>query len=322
MEQNPKPMLGTAKERMEVFTPGVVRTGATTEAKSANRASQLGAYIELTKPRITLLVVLSSLTGYYLGARGAQDGFNYWGLLHTTVGIALLSSGIAALNQYLERDLDARMRRTMMRPLPAGKLSPNRALFFGIAISLIAELYLGYFLNPLTAGWGMVALASSLFLYTPHKTRTTWCTIIGAVPGALPPLLGWTAAQNAVGLEALILFAILFLWQFPHFHAIASLYREDYKRAGIRMLPAVEEDGRATAREIIIYTLLLVPVSLLPTLLSYSGILYFAGALLLGAMFLAVSIKAARTRTKTEARLLLKASVLYLPLLLALLALN
>ncbi|MBX3278582.1 MAG: heme o synthase [Acidobacteria bacterium] len=280
---------------------------------------RLRDYVELTKPRITFLVMVSSLAGFYLGAQGSAWG---WGLLHTAVGIALLSGGIAALNQYLERDLDALMRRTMMRPLPAGRLSPRAALLFGVAISLAAEIYLAWFLNPLTAIWGLVALGSYLFLYTPLKTRTTWCTFIGAFPGALPPLLGWTAARNEVGIEAVVLFGILFFWQFPHFHAIASIYREDYGRAGIRMLPVVEADGRSTARQIVVYTLLLIPVSALPAFLDLSGRIYLVGALILGGLFLAASVSAARTRTKTDARRLLKASVLYLPLLLALMALN
>ena len=282
-------------------------------------ATRLAAYVDLTKPRITFLVTLSALTGFCLASRA---GIDYVGLFHTAVGIALLASGIACLNQYLERDIDARMRRTQLRPLPSGRLSPQHALYFGIATSVLAEVYLALFLNPLTAAWGLVALGSYLFVYTPLKTRTTLCTFIGAFPGALPPLLGWTAARNEVGIEALVLFAILFLWQFPHFHAIASLYRDDYERAGIRMLPVVEPSGRATAREIVLYTLALVPVSLLPTLLKLSGVVYLGGALALGLLFLYVSINAARTKSKAGARQLLRASVIYLPLLLALMILS
>jgi protoheme IX farnesyltransferase len=304
---------------MEIMTPAEHRSATTIEGRSAGIGRSLAAYLELTKPRITVLVVLSALAGYCLGAR---NGIDYSLLLHTVVGIALLSSGIAALNQYLERDLDALMRRTGRRPLPSGKLTPGAARYFGIALTTLAEVYLYFCINPLTAIWGFVALASYLFLYTPLKTRTTWCTFIGAFPGALPPLLGWTAARNEMGIEAFVLFGILFLWQFPHFHAIASLYREDYGRAGIRMLPVVESDGRSTAREIVLYTLALVPFSLLPTLLGLAGPVYFAGALLLGLLFLGASISAARARTKTEARRLLQASVLYLPLLLGLLVLK
>ena len=296
-----------------------VSTPAAEGDRIAAVVTRLAAYVDLTKPRITFLVTLSALAGFCLAPRA---GIDYVGLFHTAIGIALLASGIASLNQYVERDLDALMRRTQMRPLPTGKLSPREALYFGLAVSVLAELYLAVFLNPLTAAWGLVALGSYLFVYTPLKTRTTLCTFIGAFPGALPPLLGWTAARNEVGIEALVLFGILFLWQFPHFHAIASLYRDDYERAGIRMLPVVEPSGRATARQIVLYTLALVPVSLLPTLLKLSGMVYFGGALALGLLFLYVGISAARTKSKAGARQLLRASVIYLPLLLALMILS
>ena len=277
----------------------------------------VSAFVELTKPRITFLVVLSSLAGYWLGA-----GALWPGVLHVAVGVALLSGGIAALNQYIERDLDGRMNRTRMRPLPAGRLRPSSALVFGSAISIAAEIYLAVFLNPLTAIFGLVALLTYLFIYTPLKTRTTWCTFIGAFPGALPPLIGWTAARNEVGVEALVLFGILFLWQFPHFHAIASLYREDYGRAGIKMLPVVESDGRDTARQIVFYTLLLVPVSILPAIIHMTGRVYLIGALALSLAFLYVGVSSARALSKSSARRLLKASVVYLPLLLALMMLD
>jgi protoheme IX farnesyltransferase len=243
-------------------------------------------------------------------------------LLQTAIGVALLSGGINAINQYWERSLDALMQRTKLRPLPAGKLSPYGALVFGVAVSLIAESYLAWFLNPLTAFWGLVALASYLFLYTPLKTRTHWCTFIGAFPGALPPLLGWAAARNEVGIEAAALFGIMFLWQFPHFHAIATIYREEYARAGIRMLPVIDPDGKATARQIVGYTIALAPVSLLPTYLGFSGRIYLAGAAVLGAWFLHASVAAARRPTRELSRRLLKVSVIYLPLLLILMVLN
>jgi protoheme IX farnesyltransferase len=214
------------------------------------------------------------------------------------------------------------MNRTKIRPLPRGLITPGRALAFGVIISVIAECYLAWFINPLTAGWGLVAMGSYLFVYTPLKTRTPWCTFIGAIPGALPPLLGWTAARNALGPEALVLFGILFLWQFPHFHAIATMYREDYARAGIRMLPVVEPEGRSTARQIVFYAALLLPVSLLPTYYRFSGNLYLAGAVLLGLLYLGVSVQTARVMSREHARRLLKVSVLYLPLLLGLMVLN
>ena len=281
--------------------------------------NSLAAYLELTKPRITFLVVLSSLAGFVMGARSP---FDYIQLLHTALGITLLSSGIATLNQYLEREADGLMRRTQTRPLPTGKLSPWQALIFGIALSVIAELYLVLLVNPLTAAWGLVALGSYLFLYTPLKLRTVWCTFIGAFPGALPPLLGWTAARNEMGWGALVLFGILFLWQFPHFHAIAWLYREDYARAGIRMLPVVDADGKSTARQIVGFSFLLLPVSLIPVWMGLAGWVYLSGAVVLGLWFFYVSMRAALGSSKTQARMLLRASVIYLPLLFVLMTLN
>jgi protoheme IX farnesyltransferase len=280
---------------------------------------KLAAYVDLTKPRITVLVVLSALAGFALGS---PSSINWIQLLHTAAGIALLSSGIGALNQYWERDLDALMQRTKRRPLPMGKLTAPGALAFGVAISVVAEIHLVWFVNPLTALLGLVALGSYLVLYTPLKTRTSWCTFIGAFPGALPPVLGWAAARNELGVEAAVLFGIMFLWQFPHFHAIATMYREEYARAGIRMLPVVEPDGRSTARQIVGCALALALVSLLPTLLHFSGWIYLAGAAILGMWFLRASVVAARQMTREQSRRLLKASVLYLPLLLGLMVLN
>jgi protoheme IX farnesyltransferase len=310
---------------MEVITTAEAAAAPSAEievpliVRPAGIAEKLAAYLELTKPRITFLVVLSALAGFALGSPSAIDWIQ---LLHTAIGIALLSGGIGALNQYWERDLDALMRRTSRRPLPAGTLDPRSALAFGIGISVVAEIYLAWFINPLTAVWGIVALASYLFLYTPLKTRTHWATFIGAFPGALPPLLGWTAARGEMGIEALVLFGILFLWQFPHFHAISTMYRQEYAGAGIRMLPVVEPDGRSTGRQIVAYTIALLPVSLLPTLFNFSGWIYFAGAAILGAWFLRASITTARDLTREQSLRLLKVSVLYLPLLFGLMVLN
>lgn len=277
------------------------------------------AYLHLTKPRITLLVVLSALAGFALGS---PAGIDWMTMFHTAIGVALLSSGIGTLNQYWERDLDALMQRTKKRPLPSGILSAHYALIFGIALTIIAEIYLLLTVNALTALWGFVALSTYLFIYTPLKTRTHWCTFIGAFPGALPPLLGWTAARNQMGLEPFVLFGIMFLWQFPHFHAIATMYREEYARAGIKMLPVVEPDLKSTARQIVMYTVLLLPVTLLPTVLQFSGWVYLAGAVILGAMFLYASIATAMKMDRDQSRFLLKASVLYLPLLFGLMVLD
>lgn len=283
-----------------------------TKARSA-------AYIELTKPRITFLIVLTSAAGFCLGSRGAV---NYLTFTNAMIGIALLSSGIATLNQFIERDLDGLMRRTESRPLPSGRLLPSEALWFGIALTVAAELYLALSVNTLTAVLGMTVIAGYLFMYTPLKTRTSLSTAVGAFPGAMPPLMGWAAARGEIDIAAWVLFAILFLWQFPHFLAIAWMYREDYGRAGIRMLPVVEPDGRVTGQQIILYALMLVPVSLLPWFLGISGRFYLFAALILGLLFLASSIRAAFSKSNQHARQLLLASVLYLPLLFGVMVLN
>src|SRR4026207_923878 len=280
---------------------------------------RVAAYAELTKPRITFLIVLTSAAGFALASRGAVD---YVGLFRSLLGIALLSSGIATLNQYAERDLDGLMRRTASRPLPSGKLAPWEALAFGAGITILAEIYLLVLVNPLSALLGLTVIAGYVFAYTPLKTRTTLLTLVGAFPGAVPPLIGWTAARGTISLEGWILFAILFLWQFPHFLAIAWMYREDYSRAGILMLPVVEPDGRVTAQQIVAYTLMLLPVSLLPTVMGMAGRIYFVGAIVLGLLFLYSSLRAAFSMSRQQARRLLLASVLYLPLLFGLMVLN
>jgi heme o synthase len=280
---------------------------------------RVAAYAELTKPRITFLIVLTAAAGFALATRSSID---YLALGRALLGIGLLSAGIATLNQYVERDLDALMRRTATRPLPAGKLMPWEALAFGAGLTVLAEIYLLVLVNPLTAWLGLTVIAGYLFGYTPLKTRTTLSTLVGAFPGAVPPLIGWTAARGSISLEAWVLFAILFLWQFPHFLAIAWMYREDYSRAGILMLPVVEPDGRVTAQQIVVYTLMLIPVSLIPALLGMSGRVYLYGALILGALFLYSSIRAAFSMSRQQARRLLLASVLYLPLLFILMVLN
>jgi len=295
--------------------PGI----AELEGERLRVRERIAAYAELTKPRITFLIVLTAAAGFCLASRG---GVNYVAMLSAMVGIAFLSSGIATLNQYIERDLDRLMRRTADRPLPSGKLLPAEALWFGVTLTVAAELYLAAFVNPLTALLGLTVIAGYLFAYTPLKTRTTLSTMVGAFPGAVPPLIGWSAARGELSLESWVLFAILFLWQFPHFLAIAWMYREDYSRAGILMLPVVEPDGRITAQQIVVYTLMLLPVSLLPTVLGISGKIYFFGAIILGLLFLYSSIRAAFSLSRQQARRLLLASVLYLPLLFILMVFN
>jgi protoheme IX farnesyltransferase len=280
---------------------------------------RVAAYLELTKPRITFLIVLTSAAGFALASGNRID---YVGMLRAMLGIALLSSGIATINQYMERDLDALMRRTANRPLPSGKLLPWEALAFGVSLIVLAQVYLAVLVNPLTALLGLTVIAGYLFGYTPLKTRTSLSTMVGAFPGAVPPLIGWAAARGTIGLEAWVLFAILFLWQFPHFLAIAWMYREDYSRAGILMLPVVEPDGRVTAQQIVVYTVLLLPVSLIPAVLGISGRVYFYGAIVLGLLFLYSSVRAALSKSRQEARRLLLASVIYLPLLFILMVLD
>jgi len=293
-----------------------VTVGARTRLPVRERVA---AYAELTKPRITFLIVLTSAAGFALASRGALD---YVAMFRALLGIALLSSGIATLNQYAERDLDGLMRRTASRPLPSGKLAPWEALAFGAGITILAEIYLLVLVNPLSALLGLTVIAGYLFAYTPLKTRTTLSTLVGAFPGAVPPLIGWAAARGTISLEGWILFAILFLWQFPHFLAIAWMYREDYARAGILMLPVVEPDGRVTAQQIVVYTLMLLPVSLLPAVVGMAGRVYFVGAIVLGLLFLYSSLRAAFSMSRQQARRLLLASVLYLPLLFLLMVLN
>ena len=303
---------------MEEFAIELNRA-AVVQLERLSARERLAAYAELTKPRITFLIVLTAAAGFALASPGRVD---YASLCSAMIGIALLSSGIATLNQYIERDLDALMRRTADRPLPSGKLLPWEALLFGTGLTVLSELYLAVMVNPLSAVLGLTVVAGYLFAYTPLKTRTTLSTMVGAFPGAVPPLIGWAAARGSIGLEAWVLFAILFLWQFPHFLAIAWMYREDYGRAGIRMLPVVEPDGRVTGQQIIAYATMLVPVSLLPAILGISGHIYLFVALFLSLLFLASSIRAALSKSNQHARQLLLASVLYLPLLFGVMVLN
>jgi len=285
-------------------------------------------YIDLTKPRITWLIVMSTGIGYFFGLPTAHTWIEFlkliplWGLLHTVAGTALIASGTAALNQWYERDADRKMRRTAHRPLPAGRLDSGRALAFGIGLSIAGFLELWLGVNLLCALIGLFTLASYLFVYTPLKMRTWWSTTIGAIPGAMPPLIGFAAAAGTLTRESLVLAAILFLWQFPHFYAIAWMYKDDYARAGIRMLPVVEPDGRSTARQIVLYGIALIPVSLAPSLLGMAGSIYLIGALALGLWFLYSGVRVALERSLARARGVLITSVLYLPLIYGLLVLD
>jgi protoheme IX farnesyltransferase len=289
------------------------------ETKVIGIREKLAAFFELTKPRIAFMLVLTSAAGFYLGS---DKGFNIWLFINAMVGITLLAFGVATLNQFIERRIDALMERTAGRPLPTSKVSPAEALIFGIILTVSAEIYLAVLVNVLTAVLGLIVVVGYVFLYTPLKTKTSVSTAIGAIPGAMPPLMGWTSASNEITLGAWILFAMLFLWQFPHFLAIAWMYREQYAKAGILMLPVVEPAGRITALQIVIFTLMLLPVSLAPFFFGVSGIIYLIGASLLGIWFLFASIQAARAKSIEKARKLLLVSVLYLPLIFALMVFN
>ncbi|HKV06016.1 MAG TPA: heme o synthase [Candidatus Acidoferrales bacterium] len=277
------------------------------------------AYVALTKPDVTFLVALTTLAGFYLGSRGTLD----WPLLlHTVFATLLVAGGTAALNQYIEREMDSVMRRTAARPLPSGQLRPRDVLVFGVATIVVGAAWLAVAVNTLAALVALVTCVLYLGLYTPLKTRTTLSTAVGAIPGALPPLIGWAAARGSLSMGGWVLFAILFVWQFPHFMAIAWMYREDYARAGIRMLPVVDRKGDATFRQIITTSAILVWVSALPSVVGMAGMGYFFGALALGMILLQVGLWANRSRTNARAKWLMHATVAHIPLLLAWLILD
>ena len=281
--------------------------------------SRVAVFCELIKARLTFLVLLTTLVGFYVGFRGAMD---YLLMLHTLLGTGLVASGAAALNQFLERQHDARMQRTEDRPLPSGRLPPDTALMFGGLSSAAGLIDLALAVNLETSVLGAITLCSYLFIYTPLKRVTTLNTAIGAVPGALPPLMGWTAARGEINVEGWSLFAILFFWQLPHFLAIAWMYRDDYAKAGFAMLPVFDSDGQRTARQTVSHTLGLLPISLCPFLLKLAGVVYLAGALVLGLAFLWQAVQFSRELTAQRARQLFYASILYLPLLLGLMVLD
>ena len=276
-------------------------------------------YVTLTKPGISLMAAVTALAGFFLGSGGAVGPAR---LLHTVVGTLLVSGGACALNMLLERDVDARMHRTENRPLPARRLNAGEALFLGSLLALAGVLYLSAAVNVLTAVIAGLTLCVYLYVYTPLKKISALNTLFGAVAGALPPVIGWTAAVGRLDPGAWVLFAILFFWQYPHFFSLAWLYRADYARAGLAMLPAVEPDGETTARHMVVTTLALTSVSLLPTFLGLAGTIYFAAAFLMGLGLLALSFVFFRQHTDLRARRVFLASVLYLPLLLLILVLD
>jgi heme o synthase len=274
-----------------------------------------GIFCDLVKARLTTMVLLTTAVGFYLGCRG---GMNWVLFLNTLAGTALVAAGASALNQWLEREYDAKMLRTQNRPLPSGRLQPATVVTFGGVSSVAGLIYLALTANLLTSVLGAVTLVSYIFIYTPLK-RVTWLnTAIGAIPGALPPLMGWAAARNQLSGEGWALFAIIAFWQLPHFFAIAWIYRDQYAKAGFVMLPNVDSDGKSTGQQTVSHALALFIVSLCPFLLGMTGTVYLAGAVVLGAVFLFYSIKFSRQLTLSRARQLFLASILYLPLLLTL----
>ena len=280
---------------------------------------RIADYIELTKPEVVWLILMSTGAGFYLGSQGALDLLR---LFYAVMGTALVAGGTGTLNQYLEREGDARMRRTQRRPLPGGRLEPRKALVFGILLSTMGVLQLALAVNLLASLLALITLGSYLLLYTPLKTRTVYCTLVGALPGAMPPVIGWAAARGEIGLEAVVLFAMLFLWQFPHFLAIAWMYRDDYERGGIFMLPVIDREGKSTGRQIVFCAWLLLPVSLMPAFLGMAGPIYLFGCMALGLAFAYYAVSAAFSRSFRGARRLLLASVVYLPLVLALMVVD
>jgi len=292
-------------------------------------ASLMRDYAELTKARITTLIVLTAWCGYFFGAH--RMGVSPWsrGLLQALFGIALVSSGTAALNEVLESSVDARMRRTASRPLPSGRMSKAHAASAGLVLTLGGSLYLATYTNLLTGLLVFLTALVYLTAYTPLKTVSPICTFVGAFPGAMPVVLGWTAVRNKLEMETLILFAIMFVWQFPHFLSIAWLYREDYAEGSIRMLPVVDSDGRSTVWRILAYSAALIPVSLMPVALGMAGRIYLVGAILMGVALFRVSmgmahpqLPATAAASKPMARRLLRATILYLPALFALMMAN
>jgi protoheme IX farnesyltransferase len=276
-------------------------------------------FFALTKPRMVVMILVTTCVGYYLGSSGGMEGLR---LLHTLLGTALAAGGTLALNQFLEREADAKMQRTRLRPLPEGRIQPREALGFGALIAAAGLLYLGITVNAVCAVVTGFTVVSYLFIYTPLKRRTPLCSLLGAVPGALPPVAGWVAARGDLGPGAWVLFAILFFWQLPHSLAIGWLYRADYAKAGIRLLPVIEPDGCSTVRQIVSQCLALLAAGLLPTLIGLTGAVYFVGALLLGIGLLVCGIVLAVSRSAADARRLVFASLVYLPALLVLMALN
>lgn len=292
---------------------------STVEESSLPISVRLADLWEMTKPGITLMVVLTAGLGFLLAER---DSFSFLLLVHTLLGTGLVSAGASVLNHVLERDTDALMHRTASRPLPTGRMDPDAALTFGVLLGILGLAELALWVNLLTALLGAVALSGYVFVYTPLKRISSLATVIGAVPGAIPPMMGWSAVRNELDMAAWVLFGILFFWQLPHFLAIAWLCREDYARGGFPMLPVLDPEGVRTGRQAVLYGAALVPISLLPSLLGLMGIVYFFGAFAFGLAYLGFSFAFAQARSNPGARRLMLASLLYFPALLLIMLLD
>ncbi|MBI3048190.1 MAG: protoheme IX farnesyltransferase [Acidobacteria bacterium] len=300
------------KPAAHAATAASVSTPASWDASAIRLASRAADFLALTKPRLNLLVLVTALAGLYLAA---PEGLPTSILVHTLVGTALVASGAAALNQVWERDSDALMARTRTRPVPSGRVRPAEGLRFAMILSAAGLVELAVGVNALCAAVAALTLLTYIFAYTPLKRRTSLSTLVGAVPGALPPVIGWTAAGGGLTLPGLVLFGIVFLWQMPHFLAIAWLYRDEYAAAGVPLLPVLEPDGRRTGRQALLYAAALWPVSLTPTLVGLAGGFYIVAAMLLGSVLVALSVLFARERSTAAARRVFLFSIMYLPLL-------
>lgn len=293
-----------------------MRTAAdisTLDAVEAETPSRLADFYELTKPRMNFLVVITTMVGFSMAS---HNGMNWLLMFHAIVGTALTAACAAVINQIIERRLDQLMPRTADRPIASGRVTPQEGMVYALVLGITGVAYLMILVNVLTALIGLATILLYIGVYTPLKRVTSLNTVIGAIPGALPPVMGFTAAQNSLSIEALVVFSILFLWQMPHFLAIAIMYQRDYAAAGFKMLPCVDGDQRMTSRMILLYASALLPISLLPSLLGMSGTVYFTAAVLLGLGFFASSISCATTRVRNDARQLFFVSIAYLPLLL------
>jgi len=292
------------------------------ENSTARFYAAVSDYWALTKPEVNFLILITTFAGFYLAPTAGPGGFRISLLIHTLLGTLLVAGGTGTLNQFLERSFDAQMRRTARRPLASGRIKVSHVLWFGVSVSLAGTVYLALAVNVLASLLAVVTLLTYLFLYTPLKRKTSLCTLIGAFPGAVPPLIGWAAARGRLEPAAWVLYALVFLWQFPHFMAIAWMYREDYARAGYLVLPAGELRERFVVWQSLIASLALIPLSLIPTITGESGPIGLLGAFILGSIFLCYSARLAFRRSNVAARQLLAASIIYLPLIFILMMLN